>query len=232
MNRLDEIRNVRSFPVAPYNGQLQMLASSIKGYLQKDYQVHLVSTSPERSQRLKEYLDEGNIFGEIFYETGNLTAGLILEEDKICYIAEADIFPGQKKKALRRRKKKSGSIDFSDLQKGDYVVHEVYGIGRFEGIRTMVTDGETKDYLKIHYSGSDVLYIPTEQLDIIQRYIGNEGNAPKLSRLSGGDWQKTRDRVRKSVMAIAEDLVKLYAEREAAGGYAFSQDTVWQQEFE
>ncbi len=232
VNRLDEIRNVRSFPVAPYNGQLQMLASSIKGYLQKDYQVHLVSTSPERSQRLKEYLDEGNIFGEIFYETGNLTAGLILEEDKICYIAEADIFPGQKKKALRRRKKKSGSIDFSDLQKGDYVVHEVHGIGRFEGIRTMVTDGETKDYLKIHYSGSDVLYIPTEQLDIIQRYIGNEGNAPKLSRLSGGDWQKTRDRVRKSVMAIAEDLVKLYAEREAAGGYAFSQDTVWQQEFE
>ncbi len=232
IDSLDEVRNVRSIPVAPYNGQLQMLASSIRGYLKKGYQVHLVSSGEERSVRLREYLEESNLSGNLYYHVGTLTSGLILEEDKICYIAENDIFPGQKKKSLRRRKKKNGSIDFSDLQKGDYVVHEVHGIGRFEGIKTMVTDGEAKDYLKIHYSGSDVLYIPTEQLDIIQRYIGNEGNAPRLSRLSGGEWQKTRERVRKSVMAIAEDLVKLYAEREAAGGYAFSEDTVWQQEFE
>lgn len=231
VDRLDEIQNIESRPVAPFNGQLQMLASSVKGYLKKGYEVHLVSSTEERGARLREYLDEGGVHGNLLYDTGNLSAGLILEEERLCYISENDIFPGQKK-ALRRKKKKSPSIDFSDLQKGDYVVHEVHGIGRFEGIKTLETDGEAKDYLKIHYAGSDVLYIPTEQLDIIQRYIGNEGNAPRLSKLSGGEWRRTRDRVRKSVMEIAEDLVKLYAEREAAGGYAFSKDTVWQQEFE
>ncbi len=232
LEKLDEVRNLHTIPVAPYNGQLQMLASSLRGYRKKGYQVHLISSSEERSARLREYLDEDQSLGGIHYEIGNLTAGLILEDTKECYITESDIFPGQKKKALKRRKKNAASIDFSDLRKGDYVVHEIHGIGRFEGIRTLETDGEKKDYLKIHYSGSDVLYIPTEQLDIIQRYIGNEGNAPKLSRLSGGEWRRTRERVRKSVMAIAEDLVKLYAEREAAGGYAFPEDSIWQKEFE
>ncbi len=232
LNHLDEIRNIHTVPVAPYNGQLQMLASSLRGYIRKGYQIHVISSSEERSKRLREYLDDDGLIGKIQYRVGNLTAGLILEDSKECYITENDIFPGQKKKALRRRKKNAASIDFSDLQKGDYVVHEIHGIGRFEGIRTLETDGEKKDYLKIHYSGTDVLYIPTEQLDIIQRYIGNEGNAPRLSRLSGGEWRRTRERVRKSVMAIAEDLVKLYAEREAAGGYAFPEDSVWQKEFE
>lgn len=232
LNRLDDIRNIRTVPVAPYNGQLQILASSLRGYIRKGYQIYIISSSEERSKRLREYLDDDGLIGKIQYRVGNLTAGLILEESKECFITESDIFPGQKKKALRRRKKNAASIDFSDLQKGDYVVHEIHGIGRFEGIRTLETDGEKKDYLKIHYSGTDVLYLPTEQLDIIQRYIGNEGKAPRLSRLSGGEWRRTRERVRKSVMAIAEDLVKLYAEREAAGGYAFPKDSIWQKEFE
>ena len=112
------------------------------------------------------------------------------------------------------------------------MVHEAHGIGRFEGISPVTADGMTKDYLVIRYAGSDMLYIPTEQLDVIQKYIGNSGNAPALSRLSGGSWKRTRERARKAIMEIAEDLVKLYAKRQAGGGYAFGKDTVWQSEFE
>lgn len=231
LERIDKLENIVSKPVAPFNGKLQMLASDVRLYLKRKYQVRIVSSTEERSQRIREYLEDCDIQGNILYCIGLLSNGLILDDEGICYISENDIFPG-KKKALRRRKKKSASIEFSDLAKGDYVVHEVHGIGRFEGIQTLESDGETKDYLKIHYAGTEVLYIPTEQMDIIQRYIGNEGRAPRLSRLSGGEWRRTRERVKKSVMAIAEDLVKLYAEREAAGGYAFSKDTVWQKEFE
>ena len=83
-------------------------------------------------------------------------------------------------------------------------MHEEHGIGRFEGIKTLEADGEIKDYLKIHYSGTDVLYIPTEQMDIVQRYIGSEGKAPKLSSLSGGDWRNTRARARKAKMCIRD----------------------------
>lgn len=231
-DRLDEVRNPMSHPIASFNGKLQIFGSEVRDYLKRGYDIHIVSSSAERNDRIREYLDGSEIHGRIFYDVGSLGSGMALEEEKICYITENDIFPEIRRKPARRRKKSSASIDFSDLKKGDYVVHEVHGIGRFEGIKTLEADGEIKDYLKIHYAGSDVLYIPTEQMDIIQRYIGNEGNAPRLSKLSGGEWRRTRERVRKSVMAIAEDLVKLYAEREASGGYAFSKDTVWQKEFE
>ncbi|MBE6041695.1 MAG: DEAD/DEAH box helicase, partial [Clostridiales bacterium] len=234
IDRMDRIVNVRSRQIAPFNGQIDLFAAETGRLADSGYSITIVSSSDEKNERIKEYLDIAEVEGSISYREGSLSAGFILDDDKICYICEGDIFP-QQRKAPRKRKKtgrSADSISFSDLHTGDYVVHEVHGIGRFEGIRPMTADGIRRDYLVIRYAGSDVLYIPTEQLDIIQKYIGNSGNAPALSRLSGGSWKRTRERARKAVMAIAEDLVKLYAERQAAGGYAFGPDSVWQREFE
>ncbi|MBQ6621579.1 MAG: transcription-repair coupling factor [Mogibacterium sp.] len=230
--KLDELVNVRSHSVASFNGQLSIFAEEVRSRIRSGYEIHLVSSTEERSERIREYLEDEGIRGRVRFETGSLSTGMLLEDEKLFYVTESDLFPDSRKKPLRKKRKSRTQIDFSDLNTGDYVVHETHGIGRFEGIRTLTADGEVKDYLKIHYAGTDVLYIPTEQLDIVQKYIGNEGNAPKLSKLSGGEWRRTRERARKSVMAIAEDLVRLYAEREAAEGYAFGQDTVWQKEFE
>ncbi len=229
---LDEIRNVRSRQVAPFNGQMGLFGRELRTLIGEHYHVILVTSSEDREKRIREYLEEAGIHGYIEFRTGDLSAGMVLEEEKLCYITEQDIFPNLHRSRRRAKRRTKKTQEFSDLHPGDYVVHEEHGIGRFEGIKSIETDGEIKDYLKIHYAGSDVLYIPTDQMDIVQRYIGNEGNAPRLSRLSGGDWRNTRAKARRAIEEIAEDLIKLYAEREMKGGYAFQPDTEWQRTFE
>ncbi len=232
LDKLDNIYNIRCRQNAAFNGNMQLFSKEIEEYLKDGYSITIVSSSSERSARIREYLSDQNIFGRIEYTVGALSAGMIFDDEKLCYFTETDIFPKTKKKPFKRKKKSSNNISFSDLHDGDYVVHELHGIGRFEGIKPITTDGETKDYLMIRYAGTDVLYIPTEQLDIIQKYIGSGGEAPSLSRLSGGGWKRTRERAQKAIREIAEDLVKLYAERERIGGYAFPEDSIWQREFE
>ena len=229
--RLDHVFNVRCRQVAAFNGQMDLLVKEIELLDRDGFRIEIVSSQTEKNERIKEYLDVAECHVPVTYSVGQLSSGMIFDDYKLCYIAETDIFPNNRKTS-RKKKKAAPSISFSDLHEGDYVVHEVHGIGKFCGIKSMTTDGMTRDYLMIKYAGTDVLYIPTEQLDIIQKYIGSKGEAPSLSRLSGGSWKKTRDRVRKAVMEIAEDLVKLYAQREAAGGYAFPKDSLWQREFE
>ena len=232
--RIDEIINIRSRQMAPFNGQIDLFAEETGRLAKAGYRITIASSDDERGERIREYLAIADVEGNISYRTGALSGGFIMDDYKVCYITESDIYPETRRSTRKKRARKSSAetLQFSDLKSGDYIVHEVHGIGRFEGIRPLTADGHTKDYLVIRYAGSDVLYIPTEQLDIIQKYIGNSGNAPHLSRLSGGSWKRTRERARKAIEAIAEDLVKLYAERKAAGGYAFGPDTVWQAEFE
>ncbi len=234
VERIDRIINVRSRQIASFNGHIDLFAKEMEGLSKAGYRITIAGSSEERNDRIKEYLEIAEVFGDIKYVEGSLSSGFIFDDDKVCFVSESDIFPNSRKKASfkKKRKRTSDAIKFSDLNKGDYVVHEAHGVGKFEGIKTMLADGQTKDYLVIRYAGSDVLYIPTEQLDIIQKYIGSGGEAPALSRLSGGSWKRARERAKKAIMEIEEDLVKLYAEREAAGGYAFGKDTVWQTEFE
>ncbi|WP_077389510.1 transcription-repair coupling factor [Mobilibacterium timonense] len=229
---MDEVVAPQGRQAASYNGQLGLFVSDVRHWLDHGYQIRIVTENSDRSQRIREYLNDSGIYGKIQYDVGDLSSGMIIQDEKLSIITETDIFPDVRKHRKRKKKKNRNSIDFSDLHKGDYVVHESHGIGRFEGIVTLDKGGDASDYLKIHYAGSDVLYIPTEQMDIVQKYIGNEGEAPKLSRLSGGDWRNARQKARRAIEAIAEDLVKLYAQRQEAGGYPFSKDTVWQAEFE
>ena len=236
-DRIDEIVNIKSRQIAPFNGKIDLFASEIGRLTSRGYDVVIAAGGEEKNQRVKEYLDIAEIESaesRLSYRNGNLSSGFLMDDEKVCYVAESDIFglSGKHKRKPPKKKKSADSIQFSDLKKGDYVVHEAHGIGRFEGIHPLSADGQTRDYLLIRYAGSDTLYIPTEQLDVIQKYIGNSGNAPALSRLSGGSWARTRERARRAVEEIAEDLVRLYAERQAAGGYAFGEDTIWQTEFE
>ena len=115
---------------------------------------------------------------------------------------------------------------------GDFVVHQIHGIGIYEGIQNLSVDNIKRDYLKIRYQDGAYLYVPTNQLDVIQKYIGSEGKTPKINKLGGGEWLKTKKKVKESLKQLAEELVKLYAQRQAVKGFAFSPDTVWQKQFE
>ena len=127
---------------------------------------------------------------------------------------------------------KGEKIVFADLKVGDYVVHRNYGIGIYIGVNTITTDGTTKDYIKIKYAGEDILYIPTNALDSIKKYVGGEGLGLKLNKLGSKDWFNTTNRVKKNLRTVAKELIELYAKRETSRGFAFSIDNEWQQEFE
>ena len=121
---------------------------------------------------------------------------------------------------------------FSELSVGDYVVHEDHGLGIYRGIEKIERDGVIKDYLKVEYADNGSLYLPATRLDGIQKYAGSDAKAPKLNRLGGEQWNRTKAKVKTAVKEIAKDLVQLYAARRELGGYQYGEDTVWQQEFE
>lgn len=149
------------------------------------------------------------------------------------YIADVDLGGGHHGEIKPLRKKKGKPIaSFTDLKTGDYVVHETHGIGQYLGMERLNVGGIERDYLQIRYEGSDKLYIPTDQMDLLQRYIGNGDYAPKVNRLGGKDWKHTKEKVRTSVREMAGELLRLYAEREKEQGYAFSPDGDWQQQME
>ena len=148
-------------------------------------------------------------------------------------IASGDVYGAKSAKGKPKKQQGSKIASFTDLNVGDYVVHETHGIGIYQGTKRLTSEGASRDYLLVQYLGSDKLYIPVDHLDRIQKYIGGgEGAAPKLSRLGGKDWDKQKSKVRESLKELAFDLVKLYAERQKNRGYAFGPDTPWQQEFE
>ncbi|MFS8665628.1 MAG: transcription-repair coupling factor, partial [Limnochordales bacterium] len=169
--------------------------------------------------------------GSVSVTAAALSAGCEVPELKLLLLTELEIF-GQRKVRRRPRPKGGTAARLEELKVGDLVVHVNHGIGRYMGVETLQIGGVHKDYLVVHYAGDDKLYVPTEQVDLLQKYIGVDGQAPRLSKLGGGDWARVKKRVTESVKELAEGLLKLYAEREALPGYAFSKDGVWMQEFE
>lgn len=147
-------------------------------------------------------------------------------------ISEHELFGSEYHKKVKPSSKKKNALLISELSPGDLIVHEVHGIGRFAGVTTLSVDGRTKDYIELSYQGGDKIYIPTDQLDRVQKYIGGDDEKQKLSKLGSNEWQKTVSRTRESVKKLAFDLIKLYGERSRRKGYSFSPDTDWQQRLE
>lgn len=165
---------------------------------------------------------------------GALSSGFSIPEINVTVIsASRENTSNSRKKAIKRNENAKEITSLEELKKGDYVVHSSHGIGIFDGINAITTSGVTKDYIKIKYAGTDVLYVPVTQLDLVSKYIGSsEDTTVKLNKLSGSDWQNTRRRVRKAVRDIAKQLTELYAKRMSSKGYAFSPDTDMQNDFE
>ena len=171
--------------------------------------------------------------GRIYVMSGALSAGFELPGEKFFLITygQAAYRPAAKKRSRKKEGKEIYSL--SELSAGDYVVHNIHGIGVFGGIRKIDSHGVVKDYIKIDYAKGDVLYVPVTQLDMVAKYIGAQENSRvKLSRLGSGDWQKSKARVKSSVKDIAKELIALYSARMKAKGYAFSGDSEWQRDFE
>ncbi len=170
---------------------------------------------------------------KINFTRGGLSHGFYYEEEKIAIFGEEEIFGKPPKKKGKRKKLDSASKirDFNDLDIGDYVVHHTHGIGQYLGLDTLEVEGQRHDYLKIKYNGDDILYVPTSQLDVLQKYVGKEGTI-RLNRMGGADFARQKSKVKASTEELARELVSLYAARQQTKGFAFSPDTEWQKSFE
>lgn len=235
VDSIAEIRNVVSKPTLVFNGKMDLLESEIKSYLKNNYKVTVVCANEERVSNMEEFLERAGLLTKVWVRLGSLTGGIDFPEEKFCYIWDGDIFGTPRKK--KRKKKASHSMgqpikSFADMQKGDFVVHENHGIGKFIGIEQLTVQNVKKDYLKIKYSGQDTLYVPVEQMDIIQKYVGADTASPKLNKLSGNEWKTTKAKAKAAIANMAKELLEVSASRQMEKGHAFSPDTVWQKEFE
>lgn len=241
------IINISCKQMQNFHGQMHVLKSEIERLMKGNYAVAFLGADEKRVEKLEQVLEDYGIEAKIIHESQTLTTGKvhIMEGDlqtgfelpiqKIAVITEEELFNRKPKKARRRQQKLSNAErikSYSELKVGDYVVHVNHGIGKYLGIETLEINGIHKDYLHIRYQGSDKLYVPVEQIDLVQKYVASEGKEPKVYKLGGNDWKKVKNKVQSSVQDIADDLIKLYAEREASKGYAFSPDGDMQREFE
>lgn len=231
-----------------YNNNFSLLAKDILRLKKNGYRVLVLSASGTRAERLCQDLQDYEIPafysrdlshellpGEVMISKGTLRKGFEYPNLRFVVMTEGDIFGGVKKKRKKRVKRYEGAAihSFNDLKIGDYVVHENHGLGIYEGIEKIEVDHITKDYLKVAYAGGSNLYIPATSLEVLQKYAGSDAaKVPKLNKLNSPEWRKTKTRVKGAVKEIAQELVDLYAKRQAKQGHAFEKDTVWQREFE
>ena len=212
---------------------------------QQDSRILLLAGAQTRCERLvKELLEQGLVAafvsdlskkmekGSLWVSTGKLSAGFQYPSIGFTVFSDKQLF-GESSKKSRRKKKKGAAIQsFSDLNIGDYVVHDNHGIGIFRGLEKITVENVSKDYMKISYANGSNLFVPVSQMDVIQKYIGSGAGQPKINKLGGQEWGKAKQKARSAVKILAQDLVSLYAKRMSAKGYAYAPDNLWQREFE
>lgn len=240
---LKELINTEALTLSPWGGEFSRLKEEVEEYICRGYGITILAGTEKSAKNVVNELD-GAGFSASFSENmrvptakeirvlaGSLSSGIEYPIAKQVVITHMKILVGTGKK--KRKKNKNAIRNVSDLQKGDYVVHTAHGIGIFDGIEQIVTEGLKKDYIKIRYAGADALFVPVTQLDLVSKYVGpRENSGLRLNRLNSGQWEKTRSRVKKAVEGMAKELIALYAKRMEVKGYAFSEDTEWQKEFE
>lgn len=232
--------------INPYNSSFPTLVKDLKRWKKEKYAVILMCASGTRARRLAADLqdEELNSFysedpervvnpAEIMVVHGNLHRGYEYPMLRFAVLSETDVFGREKKKRKKQKTYEGQKIQsFSDLKPGDYVVHENHGLGIYRGIEKVEVDKVMKDYIKIEYAKGGNLYILATQLEMIQKYAGSDAKKPKLNRLGGSEWSRTKSKVRGAVQEVARDLVLLYAARQEKEGFVYGPDTVWQTEFE
>lgn len=219
--------------VTGYVGQMDLFTEDMLNWQRQGYEIFFCASSGLRAENIRQLLRDNNITSAAVGVLA-LNRGMEFGEGKLVIVTEKELL-GKIAKNKPRRKKANGKKGFDafvDLKPGDLVVHENHGIGRFRGIERISVDSVARDYLHIDYAGTDKLYVPVDQMDLVQKYIGNEGAVPKLYKLGGNQWNKVKKKVRASVIDMTDELLKLYASREHSKGFAFSPDSNWMNEFE
>ena len=232
--------------ISSYNNSFEYLADDINKYKRTGYRVVLVCNSRTRAARIvadleelgtqsyfSEDYDKEIMPGTVMVTYGNIHRGFEYPLIGFVIITENDIFTSRTRKKQKKKYEGRSIAGFNELNVGDYVVHEMHGLGVYKGIEKITVEGVEKDYIKIEYAGNSNLYVLATQLDRLQKYAASDTEKkPKLNKLGSVEWNKTKAKVHGAVEEIAKDLVELYSIRQNQKGYAFGPDTVWQKEFE
>ena len=234
-----------------YKSEIDNLFQELKESLKQKKSIYILVENKEKAKKLKEILEKEEIICKIeekldktivvkttekivTISIGKLSAGFENYEINQLVISADELISGErrKRKTVHSAYSEGEKVVFADLKVGDYVVHRTYGIGIYIGVNTIKADGTIKDYIKIKYQNDDILYVPTNQMDMIRKYVGGDAIKPQINKLGSKDWQNTKNKVKKNLREVATELIELYAKREKAQGFAFSKDTPWQNEFE
>lgn len=236
--------NTNCCQTASWGGDIKHLIEELEVFMEQDYCVAVFAGSDKTVPIIVNDLREAGLPAEvlrddsplskkmIYVRSGSVSSGFDYQDIRCALLTQMKAL-NSRKKAPPKRKKGEEIKNLSDISPGDLVVHSLYGIGKFAGISKIETGGVTKDYITIKYAGTDVLYVPVTQLDLVSRYIGpRDDSSVKLNKLNSVEWQRTRKRVKSAVKDMADELIKLYAQRQMAKGFAFSPDNDWQADFE
>ncbi|QTN01264.1 transcription-repair coupling factor [Sediminibacillus dalangtanensis] len=238
--------NVSCRAMQQFHGQMNLLKNEFTRWQNNDFSIIIFAPNEQRAEKIEAVLfdydmEAVRVSGDIqlpqskpLIMVDNISSGFELPMHKVAILTESELF--KKRTSRPKRKQKISNAEriknYQELKVGDYVVHANHGIGRYLGIETLEVNGLHKDFMLLKYMGDDKLFVPIDQIDLVQKYVGSEGKEPKLYKLGGSEWKKVKSKVQSSVEDIADDLIKLYAEREATKGYAFSEDSLMQREFE
>ncbi|HEW1211268.1 TPA: transcription-repair coupling factor [Streptococcus pneumoniae] len=235
--KFDKIYQFNQYPMQEFFNQFSFLKEEIERYKKMDYTIILQSSNSMGSKTLEDMLEEYQIKLDSRDKTsickesvnlieGNLRHGFHFVDEKILLITEHEIFQKKLKRRFRRQHVSNAERlkDYNELEKGDYVVHHIHGIGQYLGIETIEIKGIHRDYVSVQYQNGDQISIPVEQIHLLSKYISSDGKAPKLNKLNDGHFKKTKQKVKNQVEDIADDLIKLYSERSQLKGFAFSAD--------
>ncbi len=244
--KYDEIVSFKMGTANEYFGKIDLLIKELENFKYRGYRIFVVINDEEKYKLInkvarekgfifdyKESLEKPLKTSQVAVVRGYLETGFVLLPIKTIVLTEKEIFGTRKKRRIKRFNENSKMLrSFRELKVGDYVVHEGHGIGKYLGVRQVEVEGVRKDYLTIQYKNEEYLYIPINQMQLIQKYVGGDVEKVKVNRLGTGEWQKTKARAKKAIDDMSDELIKLYSERMNKKGYQFSFDTDWQREFE
>ncbi|HQB06471.1 MAG TPA: transcription-repair coupling factor, partial [Rectinema sp.] len=216
-------------PQHSYFGNIRLFKEELSGFKKEDYKTWIIASTEPQAERISSLIQDDSII----ISTGPISAGFTIPSLRLRVLAEHELFGRRKHVPRSIAKTKSSVIEsFIELTPGDYVVHTNYGIGKFIGIERLIVLGLERDYICIEYAADEKVFVPIEQANLVQRYIGNEGEAPHLDSVGSKVWENRKKRVSKSVEELAERLIRIYARRKSAHGFAFPSDNEWQIQFE
>ncbi|MGW7988164.1 transcription-repair coupling factor [Staphylococcus shinii] len=244
---LNEIIKFSCKPVQQFYGQYDIMRSEFQRFIQNDYTVVVLAETEVKKERIQSMLNEMHIptfidtpthrneGGNAIITEGSLSEGFELPYMQLVVVTERELFKSKQKKKPKQQKTLTNAEkikSYQDLKVGDYIVHVHHGVGRYLGVETLEVGGVHKDYIKLQYKGTDQLFVPVDQMDQVQKYVASEDKTPRLNKLGGTEWKKTKAKVQQSVEDMADELIELYKSREMSVGYQFGPDTAEQNDFE